>query len=316
MAEIGAGNDGVIEAAMLEQAGVSLSAAYRLRRRGLLVSVGKGVDRLRDHPFDLRSRCRAALALAGRESVLGLRSAARLHGCWAYRSNSEVEVLTFRDCDHGLSIARLVQTRWLPDAHRTEVDGLPVTSIARTFFDLCGDPEHGLHLRHPYHERRMRQLYNDCLARRGMTFAMEAAVLSTLARRGRRGTRLVRKILRSYGPKHEPTHSDLETIMLELVRAHRLPDPERQAVITGPDGFIGTVDFAWRAAKLVVEVDSSWHDGPIDEEVDAERDLRLKAAGYTVKRYRFGQIVLQPESVALELGTILRGSPRGIIPGT
>jgi hypothetical protein len=280
------------------------------------VSVGKGVDRLRDHPFDLRSQCRAALALAGPGAVLSLRTAARLHECWAHRKATNVEVLTRRGLDHRLPVGRYIETRWLPEQHVTRVDGFPVTTIGRTFFDLCGDPDPGLSLRHTVHERRMRQLYNDCLGRRGMTFTMAVAVLSVMARRGRRGTRLAREILRSYGPKHTPTRSNVETLFFELVRTYGLPEPESQAVIAGWGGFIGTVDFAWRPAKLVVEVDSSWHDGPLDAEADEQRDRLLAAAGYQVRRYRFGDVALEPGRVIRELAAILAGNPAEIAART
>jgi very-short-patch-repair endonuclease len=316
VARLGAEHDGIVTAAGLERAGVSLAAAQRMRRRGVLVSLGKGVDRLRDRPFDFRSQCRAALALAGVGAVLGLRTAARLHGCWAYRNVEVVEVLITRGRDHRTSIGRVRQTTWLPRNHVSTVDGFPVTTIARTFFDLCGDPDPGLRLRHPYHERKMKQLYNDCLGRRGMTFTMAVAMLSTLARRGRPGTRLVRKLLKHFGPKHEPTRSDVETTFFELIREHGLPDPERQAVINGAEGYIGTVDFAWRTDCVAVEIDSSWHDGPVDQEDDAERDRRLRAAGYRVFRYRYGHLVFQPDVVARELGAVIDRNPSIPAPRT
>jgi hypothetical protein len=162
----------------------------------------------------------------------------------------------------------------------------------------------------------MKQLYNDCLGRRGMTFTMAVAVLSVLARRGRRGTRLVRQLLKHFGPRHKPTKSDVESLFFELTRDHGLPDPVPQADINGPDGWIGTVDFAWRHAWLLIEVDSSWHDGPVDIEDDAERDRRLRAAGYQVKRYRFGEIAFKPERVARELAAILAGYPTEIAART
>jgi very-short-patch-repair endonuclease len=309
LAELGAANDGILTSAMVAAAGISLDALGRARRRGVIVSVGRGVDRLRDHPFDLRSRCRAALALAGPGAVLGCRTAARRHGCWAYRDCEDVEVLGPRGRDHINSVGRYIETRWLPPSHVTMVDGFPVTTIARTFFDLCGDPDPGLHLRHPYHERRMKLLYNDCLGRRGMTFTMAVAVLSTLARRGRAGTRLVRKLLKHFGPKHEPTRSDVESTFFELTRARGFPDPKRQVTISGRTGFIGTVDFAWPEDRVAVEIDSSWHDGPIDIEDDAERDRRLRHAGYTVLRYRYGHLVFEPDRVARELAVALGGKP-------
>lgn len=278
------------------------------------MSVGRGVDRMRDHPLTFRSRCRAALALAGPGAVLGLRTAARLHGFWAYRDVEVVEVLVQRGRDHRTHEGRLVQTRSLPSDHVVEIGGLPVTSVARTFFDLCGDPDPGLSLRHPHHERKMKLLYNDCLARRGLTFTASLAVLSALAKRGRRGTRLVRLLLRRYGPKHRPTQSDVETIFHELVLDRGLPDPVRQATISGARGFIGVVDFLWPEVKHIVEVDSSWHDGPYDEEVDASRDAALIEAGYTVARYRYGHIVLDPDRLIRELGAALDGKASTTAP--
>lgn len=316
VAAIGAANDGIVDAATAEERGVSSQARHRLRQRGVLVRVANGVDRLRDHPFDLRARCRAGLVIAGPGAVLGLRTAARLHGCWSFRGCEEVEVLAPRGRDHRTAVGRIVETRQLPPDHVTEVDGLPVTTLARTFFDLCGDPDHGLPLRHPYHRKRMKLVYNDCVGRRGLSFTHAVAVLLVLAKRGRRGTRLVRELLRHYGPKHKPTRSDVETLFYELVLDRGLPAPERQAVITGPRGFIGTVDFAWRRALLVVEVDSSWHDGPYDEEVDEQRDADLEAAGYRVERYRYGDIVSTPDRLVRELAAILAGRPERIAAGT
>src|SRR3546814_2309891 len=91
--------------------------------------------------------------------------------------------------------------------------------MARTFFDLCGDPEPGVPLDSPYHRRRMEKVYNDALGRRGMTFAQEAAVFSVMARRGRAGTALGRAILERFGPDHVPTMrseehtSELQSLM-------------------------------------------------------------------------------------------------------
>jgi very-short-patch-repair endonuclease len=315
VARLGGSNDGVVVSTAALAEGVSLRALARLRGRGVLVPIAKGVDRVRDHPFDLRCRCRAALAIAGPGSALGLRTASRYHGSWRHRDLEDVEVLVPRGRDHRTTVGRIVQTTWLPPDHVVVVDGFPVTSLARTFFDLCGDPDPGLHLRHPVHERRMKQLYNDFLGRRGMTFTMAVLVLSVLAGRGRAGTVLVRTLLEHFGPKHTPTESDVETLFHELVRTSDLPEPARQVAILGPRGWIGTVDFCWPDAWHIVEVDSSWHDGPDDQAVDQQRDVDLREAGYTVQRYRYGDIVCQPERILRELGADLdagasRSAPR------
>ena len=296
------GRRGVIRSDLVEPCGVRLRDLTRLRERGVLVPLGRGVDRLRDRPFDWESRCQAALDLAGEDAVLGLRSAARLHGFYAYRASEDVEVLVPRGEDQRTAVGRIVQTRVLPPRHITHIAGFPATTAARTFFDLCGDPDNGLPYRHPYHERRMRQVYNDALARRGLTFTQEAAVLLVTARRGRRGTALARETLLHYGPDHVPTWSEAETLMLELIREYGIQEPERQVPISDERGFIGTVDFLWRRPKHILEVDSSWHDGPDDTQRDMERDRRLEAAGYTVDRYRYGDIIRRPTAIARQLG--------------
>ena len=307
MAEAGAGRRGIVPAELVAAAGVPAHVRKTLRRRGVLVPVGRGVDRLRDHPFDHWSRCQAALDLAGRDAVLGLRTAGRLHGCYAYRGADEIEVLTPRRDDHETCVGRIVQTRCLPPTHVTAVDGLPVTTLAGTFFDLCGDPEPHVRRRggHPVHDRMMRAVYSDALARRGLSFAQEVAVLAVTGKRGRRGTRLVREILEHFGRGHEPTRSDTESLFIELVWATGLPEPEKQVALGDRRGFIGVVDFLWREARLVVEIDSTWHDGPLDVARDEERDRRLGDAGYTVKRYRYRDLVAAPGRVDREIRTEL-----------
>lgn len=305
VAAIGATADGIVTIDDAMAAGVPRSAVESLRRRGVLRKVGRGVDRLRDHPPTWRSRCRATLAIGGPGAVLGLRTAARLEGFYAYRDRDDVEVLVPRGSDHRMPEGRLVETRWLPASHITVVDGFPVTTVARTFFDLCGDPDYGFRVSYPVHERAMARVYNDAVGRRGLTFTQEAAVLLVMARRGRNGTQLVRQLLTRFGPRYTPTASDTETLFYELVHAAGLPEPEKQVALTDERGFIGVVDFLWREARLVVEVDSSWHDGPLDREVDEERDRRLIEAGYVVRRYRYGALILHTDRITRELAAIV-----------
>jgi very-short-patch-repair endonuclease len=306
VADLGARRRGIVRTDLALAEGIRHHELDQLRRAGRLVSLGRGVDRLRDRPFDWHAQCQAALDLAGPTSALGLRTAGRLHGWYADRATEAVEVAVLRGRDHRTSVGRLVQTTRLPDDHVMELDGLRVTTPARTFFDRSGDPARGMRVSHPAHERAMVRLYNDALRRGGLTFIQELAVFSALAGRGRRGTRLVRSLLRRFGSQYSPTASDLETTFFELVARSALPDPHKQVAVSGVDGFIGVVDFLWPEERVVVEVDSSWHDGPVDAEHDAERDRRLVAAGYTVLRYRFGDIVLDPTRVLRELGAAIR----------
>lgn len=301
VAALGGQRRGVVNHALLADHGIPDHVAKNLRDRGVLVSLGRGVDKLRDHPFDLGCQCQAALDLAGPDAVLALGTAARLHGVYSYRNCEDVCVLVRRGHDQRASIGHIAQTRWLPPDHVTTIDGLPVTTLARTFFDLCGHPPGRLRVAHPAHERAMARVYNDAIGRRGLTFTQEAAVLLVMARKGRPGTQLVRKLLLRFGADYVPTRSETETLFMELVWAYGFVEPEKPVTMTDAEGFIGVVDVFWRDVALVVELDSSWHDGPIDTAEDKDRDRRLEAALNTVRRYRYGQLVARPAAIAREL---------------
>jgi very-short-patch-repair endonuclease len=100
----------------------------------------------------------------------------------------------------------------------------------------------------------------------------------------------------------EGVRSELETRMLSLCRRHRLPRPEVNVSI---DRYI--VDFLWREAPLVVEVDG-WeaHRTRSAFEQDRARDARLTLLGYEVIRFTWRQICRDPRGVAGILRALLR----------
>lgn len=102
--------------------------------------------------------------------------------------------------------------------------------------------------------------------------------------------------------KTDRTRSDLERDFLRLCRRYGLPAPEVNVLIDGM-----TVDFLWRAARLVVETDSyATHGGTVAFEDDHERDLRLRRLGYTVHRYSERQLELEMASIAGDVADALR----------
>ncbi len=61
IAEIGAARQGVVTAELASATGVPWSVLDHHRRDGRLVRVGRGVYRLRDHPWTWEAQVRAAL---------------------------------------------------------------------------------------------------------------------------------------------------------------------------------------------------------------------------------------------------------------
>ncbi|HVQ58739.1 MAG TPA: DUF559 domain-containing protein [Solirubrobacterales bacterium] len=102
----------------------------------------------------------------------------------------------------------------------------------------------------------------------------------------------------------ERTRSDLERDFLRFCGRHGLPTPEVNVRI----GRL-TVDFLWRAHRLIVETDGyRYHRGSISFEDDHQRDLHLRRQNYTVHRYTGAQLRNQPAEVVAELGEVLFGA--------
>jgi hypothetical protein len=155
------------------------------------------------------------------------------------------------------------------------------------------------------HETRMRQFANDALRDRALTIEALATVLAALGKRGRPGTAVVRRLLAELAPDEAPTESALEDLFLAVVTAAGLGAPEKQ-VDLGEAAFTGRVDFVYREARLVVEVDSRWHDGPDDRHRDRWRDNELHAAGWRVLRIRHRDLVREPDRVVALIRRALR----------
>jgi len=97
------------------------------------------------------------------------------------------------------------------------------------------------------------------------------------------------------------TRSDLERDFLRLCRRFVVPVPEVNVRVGR-----WTVDFLWRARRLVVEADSYlYHRGAVAFRQDRARDLDLRERGYEVRRFSERQIDEQPERVAADIAGAL-----------
>jgi hypothetical protein len=283
----------------------------QLRHRlesGRITRLKVDIFRLRDHPWTWEAQLQAALFDVGPGAVLSHRTAAQLHEFWRYRNQNAVEITGKEQHDHRVTLARLHRTADMPAVHRTVVRGFPVTTVARTCFDLFGDPDPGLRRTtegRELHSTVMMRVLNDALARRGLTVGQLAAVVATVGKRGRPGSALTRQFLDELGPRYVPTESDGESLVMEFVEALGIEPPERQVLLSDEQGWIGTVDFLWRRPGVVLEMDGRWHDGPLDQDEDAERDRRIEALDLKVWRVRYRDVVADPGKFTRQLRVVV-----------
>jgi len=250
--------------------------------------VVRGVFRLSGAVDTPRQRAMVAVLASGRFAVLSHRSAAALHGLPGF-SLDPPTVSVPRHGRRSLVGVRIEETLVPPDLHVTCVDGIPCTTVARTLFDLCGD----------VHALRAERALDTALARKLVTLPGLWRMLVDLAEHGRAGTVRFRALLEERRGEYVAPESELEARFVELTRRHGLVEPERQVDLGDDDGWIGRVDFLFRRARIVVEVDGAeFHSGHVDQRHDAERDARLIAAGWHVLRFRWDDVVNRPAAVA------------------
>lgn len=170
-------------------------------------------------------------------------------------------------------------------------EGLPVTSPARTLLDLAS----------VLTPRRLELAFDQALIQRLMR---PAEVRELLARtHGRPGQRMLRDLL---GREQRPgvTRSEAEERFLGLVREAQLPEPEVNVRLHGWE-----VDFLWREARLVVEIDGyRYHSTHANFVRDRRKDAVLHEHGLTVLRLTWLQLESEPFAVVARLSRWLAGS--------
>lgn len=204
-----------------------------------------------------------------------------------------VEISRPRGAERGApTVGEVHESRLLPEHHVTVLDGLRVTTVPRTLFDLAG-------VRGARFERTERAVENAVSRNRAVLPALRR-MLAELATCGRPGIADMREILSRWPPDYVPPASGLEARALALLEeAGILGDPQ---VDLGGETWIGRVDLRIKGAPVVVEVDSVvHHTAPSDRERDRRRDEQLAELGLTVVRITEEDVFTRPWVVPLRV---------------
>jgi very-short-patch-repair endonuclease len=95
--------------------------------------------------------------------------------------------------------------------------------------------------------------------------------------------------------------------VLDLILDAGLEYPEvNERLVVGATPYYP--DMRWPAQRLILEVDSPWHEARLAQQADAERQARLERAGERVLRTTLEQALLQPRELVERL--VAAGAPR------
>ncbi|HEY8470656.1 MAG TPA: type IV toxin-antitoxin system AbiEi family antitoxin domain-containing protein [Longimicrobiales bacterium] len=175
----------------------------------------------------------------------------------------------------------------------TRLDGIPITTPARTLLDLAACAG-GAAL-----ERALARADREGIVDR-------ESIERLLARHPRRpGTRRLAALLAG-GARPALTRSEAEARFLALIRKARLREPEANVVVRGYE-----VDLLWRAERLIVEIDGyAFHSSRAAFEADRRRDSVLAVSGFRVVRVTWSQLSKEPEALLARIAQAL------VTPGT
>jgi len=270
MRELAEQQQGVVGREQLREKGVCRQAVAARLRSPDWAEVTARVLRLVGMPRTDGQQAMAALLDAGDGSVLSHRSAAAAWGIPGF-DMAELEVSRQRTgANRGSDLARLHHPCHLPPHHCTTRNGLPVTTLVRTVFDLAGSEKPG----------RAERVLHAAL-RAGLRWTTIEQHLYELARSGRPGIELMRELVATHGGR-SALGSGLEVRFLRILLHAGLPEPRRQ-VDLGGHAPVGRVDFLYDDVRLVIEVNGTWsHSTSADVNRDQDRTARLVAAGYVV----------------------------------
>jgi hypothetical protein len=187
---------------------------------------------------------------------------------------------------------RLHRTRSLDALDTTEVDDIPITTVAQTLLDVAA-PTHRIDMGKLLHRAIVQDLFDA------------TAIWEVLARQpNHSGARRLDRALREEVPC---TRSGLEDATLALFASFSVSQPECNAWISDGDKLV-EVDFLWRQHRLIVEVDGSrYHRSRWRRRQDAAKTAALRAQGWTVHRFSDTEINGTPAHVAQTALASMRG---------
>ena len=257
----------------------------RRLEQGRMHELHRGVYVVGVRRISRKGRWMAAVLACGHDAVLSHRSAARLWGILPPAS----EWVDVTRPDRRVRRDGIVSHRGsVPADERGVVDGIPVTSVFRTVFDLAAVLDRR-GVERVWHEAEVQGL-------------RDRVSLPMLLERypGRRGSRNLGALLEAPEPVGI-TRNDFEEAFVALVDAHALSRPRMNADLAMRGRFF-QIDALWEEERVAVELDSRGvHGTNRNFESDKQRDRILLAEGWGTVRVTWRQLRQEPDEVAADL---------------
>jgi hypothetical protein len=296
LARLAADQYSLFTRAHARQIGMTDRMLTRRAAAGVVERVEPGIYRMAGAPPTWHQRvlaaCWAERGLASHRTAAALW---QFDGCHP----GVVEILTERWHRRPNASVRVHETRLLHPDDITEVDGIPLSSAARTWVDL------GAVL--PTH--RVEQALDNGPGRHLLVPEQVWECVERLDCPGRPWVRMARRLIAARLSADGVAPNTFEKLLFSILQRAGLPTPEAQVEVNDRDGtLIGRVDWLVER-RLVLECDSErWHGSWQRRKADLRRDRRLAALGYCVLRFSWEDLTQHPDVVIADVRGALRAA--------
>ena len=292
IAHLAARQHGLVRTDQLNAIGLSNGAITKRAGRGLLHREYRGVFSNGHRALSLEARLLAAVFAAGEGAALSHYAAATLWGLWRHLfSVIDVIVSGQRRAESPIRIHR---SRGLHPHDVTELDGIPITTVARLLVDMS-DHMTKWELANMIHEAAFLGRYSP--------LATEDAISRA---NGRHHLPKLEQAIEMHRSGSAGVRSRAELRFLSALERAGLPEP---LVNTQLGGF--EADCHWPSLSLAVEVDGPGHARARTVEEDRVKELAWRDAGYCVMRFSVDEIGAAVQAVSTASRPSARASSRG-----
>lgn len=262
-------------------------------RTAVFVPAPTGDDPARQRVAEVLARMRGVTERLRTDWWFSHTSAALLWGCWTWHLAPEVHITQLSNPQVRKEADPFLARHWtksLPHRDRSELDGVPITSLERTVVDCA---------------RALREPQALVIADSALRLGADRSVMATILREagGKRGVRRAREVLTLADARSE---SPGETLVRWVAHTNGLPALDLAIPVSTPLGpFV--IDLGWTELKIGIEFDGAvkysggvYGDPESQRAAERRRQEALEAAGWVIIRVTWEELD-EPHMLALRL---------------
>jgi len=224
---------------------------------------------------------------AGPHTVASHETAAAIHGLTNF-PKGRIVFSTRHGDHHRRPVGEIRQSTDLAPEHVVLIEGLQVTSVVRTLFDAAAVAG----------RERLTGAIEDAHITAQCRLEELQAFYDGLRRPGKRGIRMLGRILAERGPGYMPPESWLERRLLKVLRIGGLPTPTLQVQLPWRPQLPSRCDCLFVPQRVLLEADGRrWHVRADQMAEDRRRDREALNHGYFPYRFVYEELRYDPDMV-------------------